>query len=509
MATQTRAKAGRSGKSNAITPKTTASEKSSTIKVSEDARSIGLMPPSFPEDYVTGSVVPYFLSAAYVGETPSLPMIDLALSKEKAAPVHWFGMFYKDWVPDPEEEGTTVFLRGYDKRGPNNERKRIYMTATTPDLIDTKYRGKMQGFFERLFAESNVGTPLMKHYFDNYYDLYWDLHVGATGDAIADAARQFSAGFNRVLGFYYPTSELVRDAYMQARNSREALKAWLDERVQRIIDGKQPDADRTLVYYWVKNGKLGENFRRIDIVFECFHNFLALSQWGNMIYHVAAKLEPKHGDANVRAWFEKTMKNAPDKADGRPFTPLDRFVMELFRTINPNSGSLSQLQRMRHLLPSDLSAIRTLHLPASMSPQQWENPAEFDPDRYKTAPTSADNDEARVKQMGLARCPFSKESFPVKDGRKVEMTNSAFGAVYSKIDGKPHPVVDTAGYAPFGFGYRRCAGEHLTMEFIKEYLRKVWKDKISFVKLDIAEPDQVPVNPQTVLNDDIAFKRAG
>jgi hypothetical protein len=57
--------------------------------------------------------------------------------------------------------------------------------------------------------------------------------------------------------------------------------------------------------------------------------------------------------------------------------------------------------------------------------------------------------------------------------------------------------------------YRRCAGEHMTMEFIKEYLRKVWKDKISFVKLDIAKPDQVPVNPQTLLNDDIAFKRTG
>jgi hypothetical protein len=83
----------------------------------------------------------YFLSAAYVAEKPSLPAIDLAFSKE-AAPVHWLGMFYKDWVPNPDEEGTTVFLRGYDKRGPNNERKRIYMTATTPDLIDSKYRGK-------------------------------------------------------------------------------------------------------------------------------------------------------------------------------------------------------------------------------------------------------------------------------------------------------------------------------------------------------------------------------
>jgi len=46
---------------------------------------------------------------------------------------------------------------------------------------------------------------------------------------------------------------------------------------------------------------------------------------------------------------------------------------------------------------------------------------------------------------------------PGKGRPKVEMTNSAFGAVYSKIDGTPHPVVDTAGYAPFGFVYRHGA----------------------------------------------------
>ena len=88
------------------------------------------------------------------------------------------------------------------------------------------------------------------------------------------------------------------------------------------------------------------------------------------------------------------------------------------------------------------------------------------------------------------------------------MTNSAFGAVYSVIDGTAHPVCDTAGYAPFGFGYRRCAGEHVTVEFIKEFLRKVSRDKITFVKLDLENPEKVPVNPGTVLNDDIAFKKA-
>jgi hypothetical protein len=54
-------------------------------------------------------------------------------------------------------------------------------------------------------------------------------------------------------------------------------------------------------------------------------------------------------DPNVRAWFERTMKVGPDKADGGAFTPLDRFVMELFRTISPNGGSLSSLTR-RHQL---------------------------------------------------------------------------------------------------------------------------------------------------------------
>jgi hypothetical protein len=39
-------------------------------------------------------------------------------------------------------------------------------------------------------------------------------------------------------------------------------------------------------------------------------------------------------------------------------------------------------------------------------------------------------------------------------------------------------------------------------------LRKVWRDKISFVNVDVADPDKVPVNPRTVLLDDIAFKRA-
>ncbi|MGX5803440.1 hypothetical protein ACWGS9_19615 [Bradyrhizobium sp. Arg314] len=477
-----------------------------TIKVAEDARPAGLLPPSFPDDYVAGVVAPFLLSTEFTGETPHLPMIDFVFSKEKAAPAHFWGMLYDGWTPNPEEEGRTVFIQGYENRGPDNERKRIYVSATTRDLVDNKYRPKIEAFFEKLLAPANAGTPLMKHYFDYYYDLYWDLHVGATGKDIPDDVRRFSSGFNSVLGYWFPTTEPVRDGYMETRATRHGLKAWLDTRIQRILDSKQPDADRTLVYYWLKNGQTGPNFRRIDILFECFHNFLAFSQWGNMIYNISERLEPTQGDADVRAWFKKTMSGKPDELDGQ-FTPLDRFVMELFRTINPNGGSMSILQRRRALTGAQLNGVVTPHDAASFSPLHWDEPMKFDPDRYKAAPTTVDNDAEAAKKVGLSRCPFAKTPFAFKDGRDGEINNSVFGAVYGEVDGKPQPLVDFAGYAPFGFGYRRCAGEYLTMEFVKEYVRRAWNDGLSFRRLDIDDPAKAPVNPGTVLLDNIAFER--
>ena len=68
------------------------------------------------------------------------------------------------------------------------------------------------------------------------------------------------------------------------------------------------------------------------------------------------------------------------------------------------------------------------------------------------------------------------------------MHNSAFGTVFGVANGKPLPVCDYAGFAPFGFGYRRCPGEQLTIQAFEDFLRKVWSDKIEFVKLNVAKP---------------------
>jgi hypothetical protein len=253
---------------------------------------VGLLPPTFDPDYVDGAVVPYLLSSQYIGERPALPLIDVALSKENAAPPHFWGMLYDGWAPNPEEEGGTVFIQGYEQRGPDNQRKKIYLSATTPDLYAAKYAGKVHRFLARLFVQANAGKPLMQEYYSDYFDLYWDLHLGVSGEAVPAEVRQIGTSFTAVLGHWYPTSEVVRENIMRVRELRPLLKEWIDRRVQAVIDGDVPDPEATFVHYWLKNGGGGEHFRRKDIVFECFHNFLAFSQWGNMVYNVMARWPP-------------------------------------------------------------------------------------------------------------------------------------------------------------------------------------------------------------------------
>ena len=102
---------------------------------------------------------------------------------------------------------------------------------------------------------------------------------------------------------------------MRGTGVRQPLKDWLDTRIQDVIDGKVPNPEATFVHYWVANGGLGENFRRKDVVFECFHNFLAFSQWGNTLYNVMARLQAVNGDPQARASFQATMANGPDEPD--------------------------------------------------------------------------------------------------------------------------------------------------------------------------------------------------
>lgn len=467
------------------------------------------LPTIFDLSYIKHVIVPAFLTSVYQGEKLSLPMIDEErFTKENALPYYFWGLLYDNWEPNQEEDGLSVFIQGYEKRGDDNLRKRIYYSALTPDLYRPIYGDKVVKFFDELFDEKNAGKPLMRQYLNNYFDLYWDLHLGVKGDAVPPEVREIGESFNTVLAYRDPTQEIVYENYMRVRARRKFLKEWIDQRVEDVVNRNVADPEKTFVYYWIKNGEEREDFRRKDVVFECFHNFVALSQWGNTIYNIMSKLTKNTGDPDVRAWFKKTMESDYDQANDSPFTPLDRFVMELFRTISPNTGSISAMGEVRKPPYDRYGYVISPHKATSEYPRHWEKPGEFDPDRYKDAPTSDQIDEAKSKEIGFAQCPFHKATFEVKDGRKAELTNSAFGTVYGIVDDKAFPVCDYAGYAPFGFGYRRCPGELFTIEVFKDFFTKVWDDKIEFEKLDLPDPKKIPVGPTTVVDDNIGFTKS-
>jgi cytochrome P450 len=461
--------------------------------------------------YIENAILPALVTSAFQGEKLSLPMIDeQRFSKENALPYYLWGLLYDNWQPNLAQDGLSVFIQGYENRGDNNHRKRIYYSALTQDLYRPMYGDKVVRFFDQLFADQNANKPLMRRYLDSYFDLYWDLHLGVSGNAIPADVRQIGLSFNTVIAYLNPTEPIVYKNYMQVRKLRQPLKRWIDERINDLIQGRISHPEKTFVYYWLKNGEEGPDFRRKDVVFETFHNFVALSQWGNTIYNMMIKLSVDRGDPTVRNWFKKTMEGNYDQATQESFTPLDRFVMELFRTISPNDFSLSILRETGTIQPiyQRYGYIASPHKATSEQPRHWNNPTEFNPDRYLTAPTSDEIDEARSKEIGFAQCPFHKTSFAVKDGRKAELANSTFGTVYGVRDSKANPVCDYAGYAPFGFGYRRCPGELLTIELFKDFLRKVWRDKIEFKQLNIPNPEKLPIGPVTVIGDNIGFTKA-
>jgi hypothetical protein len=477
------------------------------------------IPSNFDRVYVENAVIPFFLTTVFAAERPALPMIDVVLSKQNALPYDLWGLIYKQWKPTPEE-GVTVFLQGLDLRGEHNLRKRIYMSAVTPDLYDAMYHDKVVSFFDQLFDPKFAGKPLMRHYLDYYFDLYWDLHLGVKGSAVPADVRQIGESFNTVLAYRNPREPIVYEHYMKVRAKLDGLKAWIAAKVDDVATGKVAHPEKTFVHYWLKNAGDGKHFSRKDVVFEAFHNFVALSQWGNTMFGITQRLTSDGGNPEVRTAFTKAMSAPSTPVGNTPYAPLELFVMELFRTISPNGGSISAVtdarrsqygespytklraQFQRHLYAA------TPHTETSMDPRHWLNPKSFDPDRYKSVPTSDQIDEAKCKQIGFPRCPFDITTHKVADGRNVGMTNSGFGTVFGTADGKPMPVCDYAGFAPFGFGYRRCPGEQLTIHVFEDFLRKVWKDKIEFVNLRLTSPQKVPIGPTAVIDDVIGFKRA-
>jgi cytochrome P450 len=331
----------------------------------------------FVVSYVRHAMLPLLTFDLPWVERPVLPMLDTNLSKRDAIPPHFWGLLYDSWKPPAPGEGASIFVTGLESRGPDNQRKRAYMAAMTPDLYDVVYRPKVLEFWDRLFAPQNSGRPLMGLYLDQYMDLFFDLHLGVSGEQVPREAKEFGLAINTVIAYADPRKWVVFKNYLGVRRRRKVVTGWIRDRIADIIEARRPGA-KTFVYYWFANG-----ISDADMEAEVLLSFFAMSQWGTALAGVTTRL--CGADPVIMDEFSRAMQAGEDVA-------LKRFVMELLRDISPNIGAFSRAKELQPpaVGPSGGYTITPLR-DTSYDPKHWVNPDQFDPDRYGAVPASDQN----------------------------------------------------------------------------------------------------------------------
>jgi len=479
------------------------------------------------EDYFNNVILRSYQVLRHATTELTLPMVSTDFQKKDALPAFMMGLLWDDWERN-DTDSSTVFLENLADRGTNNAKKKTYFSALTPDLYQEQYRVKIEAFCQSLLSPNNAGKPLLSLYEERYLELFWDLHLQVKPEDIPDFAKKIGLEFINCWAIFNPldfndleSSKEFKKSYQYVREHRTALKEWINGRVETIKACPENYND-SFVKYWFENDP-ENNFETADVTFECFHNFIALSQWGNTFYKFVDLLRTDNTSATAQAVQTKFNEvfSAEVTKDDKGFTDLDYLVLELFRVSLPNGGSISRYYGENPSGSSiadkaDELVVQTHYHPAN-SPTLWEdsvaipnstlNNAPFNPDRYKNVPLAHEVDEEALKKAGaLAKCPFDHSSLETADGRSIE--NNAFGTTFAKTsEGKTCPMVETAGFSPFGFGYRRCPGEMLTVEVFKTILTEVNNYNVSFYELMPAEDaEKIAIAPGTILSDNLAMR---
>jgi hypothetical protein len=485
------------------------------------------------KEYFENVILPALTFMFSTNDDLIFPDISRGFTKQDAVPRFMWGVIWDDWARQPDD-GTSIFLQGYENRGDANRKKAAYFSALTPDLYPTKYAPKVDFFISNLLSESNEQKPFMGLYTENYLNLYWNLHLDVKPEEIPDYAKGVGSAFITCLALVFPINpddhgkmKEYKTNYMYVRENRAKLNDWVGKHFRNIKANPQ-DFTNTFVHYWIENsGEGAGGYEEKDIVFECFHNYLALSQWGNAFYNMVNLLREDNQDAEaqvIQTYFKEMMNGdysaKASKSDSNAFSKIDFFIAELMRVIMPNTGSISRMQQEQDGVGGKIDqTIIYDHVAIGNSPLHWADAvsttkdgvttwkAPFNPERYADVPGSNEIDEEGLMRMAaLARCPYDHGTIETADGRTVK--SNPFGTMHSSTGDVDYPVIESAGFSPFGFGYRRCAGELFTIEVIKAFLVHVWDNNICFKTLDIAEPTNIPVAPATYIADSIGFYRS-
>jgi len=336
-----------------------------------------------------------------------------------------------------------LFQRDFNQRdlehlpGPQkkNNFKYSYMNALTTDKLKY-YTVHINTFLNSLEKAISEDKLIVSIYKDNLITLWINLHLYDITEDETKIVKKFfiylveivSIDDNNIndelnYGYLYKfiqTRQTYFKAYDIFKKNIETIKYQIDTNNNR--------AENTFSYHWMNQ----TNYLTTEQVITAgLHNIVAFSQLINIFYTILEDAKNQNG----YNYLEKFIKTTDDREKYN-------IIKEIFRLEVPTTFSLS----------GDTDGNQKVHLHKSIMKDVDSDYETFKPKMY--SPHTLKEDV--ILQVSMV------------DGETiVEDKNS------TNI-----PIFNPPKYCPFGFGYRRCAGETFVYFFMKKLLDLISKYQV-------------------------------
>jgi hypothetical protein len=431
----------------------------------------------------------------------------------------------------PKAESWTLFLTNFEDRGYSGEidapewmianyQKKVYMNALSLDKLQF-YIPKIEQFVNNSFSDvTTYGKPLTSSFEENLILFFLRIHIG--NQDYPDYVIKWFSDFITFVGIGDASNPERSQLLMYGNTTSPKIFDYFEEKNIEVIS----NGDKTSIAYWWSQAGLSAK----ALVFECVHNIVAFSQFTNVIYStVYAGLHPNNplfGPSGVIAPLPgfpqyKNFLTEYAAASGAPGATGGNnklnVIRECYRLLVPNSLSFSLVDpvvpdpdgnviKSRHshqsLMISNSSAVGPytnppLPLPASVLAQfnQSYNYFTYNPGQYD-ADFNTDLDDLVGLQV-------------VTDILDASITSNLDKETVVDVTTLPSrpivPIFSKPTYAPFGLGYRRCAGEMLSYLITEKLFDKF--STVEYEERPTADYPLISIAPFKRVSDNIFVKQ--
>lgn len=324
-----------------------------------------------------------------------------------------------------------------------NYQKKVYMNALSLDKLQF-YIPKIKAFANRSFTEaSTYDKPLTSSFQANVVLFFLTMHIGYQD--YPDYVIKWFSDFIKFVGIGDPSNPERAELLMYGNTTAPSIFEYFREKNIEVV----ANADKsTIAYWWAQAGLSAE-----ALVFECVHNIVAFSQFSNVLYSVVyAGLHPVNPLSPLLPQYKNFLteyRNAVTSNDKL------NVVRESYRILVPNSVSFSLV---KPVVP-DVNVIKSRHFHQSIMVSNQPVPQVAQATSYFTYNPTQYNADFNTNLDNLVGLPIVTDILTASVTSELDqetVIDESTSPIRPIVPIFPKPI-----YAPFGLGYRRCAGEML------------------------------------------------